>query len=173
MSAPFMLEVLGDPIPQGSKTVGTTKEGRTYVRDDNKKLKPWRNEIVKAAKIAWALDERSVFGPMDCPLEVHALFYLRRPPSHMGSGRNAARVLPSAPDYPIAARSGDLDKLARAAFDALTQAEVIADDVRIVELTTVKLYADHRHPPGLTLRVTPHATATPQITTIEVQGALL
>lgn len=42
----------------------------------------------------------------------------------------------------------DLDKLARATFDALTAARVWADDGRVVEAQLRKLHADEWHPAG-------------------------
>ena len=64
---------------------------------------------------------------------------MQRPKSHFGTGRNAGKLKPSAPKYP--AVKPDVDKLSRAVHDALTIANVIDDDSRIVIDHNEKHYA--------------------------------
>lgn len=118
--------VLGEPAPQGSKSVG--RNGQLY--ESSKKVAPWRRAV--KAKVS----ELS-FTPFDQPVEILVMFYLTRP-------RSVKRILPSIPP--------DLDKLERGLFDALTQAGVWADDSLVVKSSTAKLYAD-THPAGAVITI--------------------
>lgn len=173
MTEPFMLTVPGDAIPQGSKTVATSKNGRSYVRDDNPKLKPWREKITAAAKFEISDRYHGKWEPLDGPLVVDVLFYLARNKGHYGSGRNSDRLLPSAPAYPTAFGGGDVDKLARACLDSLKDASVIVDDARVVHLTAWKLFAELPNRPRMCVIVKHLVPAAPAVETVLVQGALL
>ena len=126
--------VVGEPVPQGSKKAFVNKKtGRGQVVDDNKKtLRDWRNDIrVKATD--WC-EDRGLPEPLDCPVKVSIEFYLTKPKS--------------APRWKLWAHTKpDLDKLVRAALDAVT-AVLIRDDARVVELVASKEYAIGR-PPGM------------------------
>lgn len=125
----------GTPQPQGSKRV--FRSG--YMTEDNPKLKPWRADaITYLQSAAEAYDAATV--PITTPVSVEATFYYSRPASHFGTGRNADRLKASAPTYKHT--TPDLDKLARALGDALTQAGILRDDALIVRWTLVKRWAD-------------------------------
>ena len=79
------------------------------------------------------------------PLVVEMMFYLSRPKSHYGTGRNHRKVKPSAPRYHT--KKPDLTKIIRSTEDALTGI-VWRDDSQIVARDSGKLYADHQ-PPGV------------------------
>jgi Holliday junction resolvase RusA-like endonuclease len=59
--------------------------------------------------------------------------------------------------WPTTRDSGDIDKLLRSTFDALTTAGAIADDSRIVEITARKVFPgeglDALETPGAVIRV--------------------
>lgn len=125
----FRLVVFGRPAPAGSKkafTYRSTRDGqiRASVTDDSKGSAPWKKEIRQAA--GRAIGDR---GLLEGPLKMRLVFYVARPKSHYGSGRNAGKVKPSAPAYP--AKKPDVLKLARAVEDALTGI-VYRDDSQIV-----------------------------------------
>lgn len=127
----YSITVIGTPITQGSKT--RTRHG---MRDDNAaRLRPWR-EAVKHA----ALD--AGIPRIDGPVSAGITFAFTRPRSHFGTGRNANVLRASAPRYPATRGSGDMDKLCRAVFDALTDAAVWADDSQVVQLDAVKVWTD-------------------------------
>jgi Holliday junction resolvase RusA-like endonuclease len=71
---------------------------------------------------------------------VRLRFWLTRPASHYGTGRNKAVVKPSAPRRP--AGRPDVDKLARAVLDGLTMGGAFTDDSQVVELQASKWYVD-------------------------------
>ena len=72
-------------------------------------------------------------------VEVELGFFFARPKAHFGSGRNAGTVLASAPRHMTV--MPDVDKLARAALDALTGI-VFKDDSQINRLIAVKGYGE-------------------------------
>jgi Holliday junction resolvase RusA-like endonuclease len=114
--------------------------GRPIVTDQKgSKLKPWREAVrstaVDAAGEAWA--------PIDGPVRVDLWFAMPKPQSVPKTRRT----------WPM--RKPDLDKLARACLDALTQAGILADDARVVELRAVKDWPEHvqQMSPGVVVRV--------------------
>ena len=134
----------GIPQPQGSaRLVPVSQPCRVCHRreqritSDNPKLKPWRQLIRRA------LDAEEM-APIEGPVRVSLLFMLPRPKGHHG----AKGIVPSAPTYP--AVRPDVDKLARAALDALT-GPAFADDSQVVELIVLKHYATGT--PGVDIRI--------------------
>jgi crossover junction endodeoxyribonuclease RusA len=63
---------------------------------------------------------------------------LARPAGHWGKGRNAGRLVPTAPAVPRG--KPDIDKLARSTLDSLTGI-VFDDDSRVARLELRKIYA--------------------------------
>ena len=70
-------------------------------------------------------------------MELEVRFIFTRPAGHFGSGRNADRLLPSAPAHKVT--SPDLDKLVRAVLDAMTGV-LFADDRQVMAITAHKRY---------------------------------
>ena len=130
----------GIPQPQGSMTalpcLRCGAPGR--MMPSNRKTGPWRKAIRRA------LDAEDL-QPIAGPVRVSLLFQLPRPKGHHG----ARGILPSAPAYP--AVKPDVDKLARAALDALTDGRAFGDDAQVVELIVLKHYATGT--PGVEIRV--------------------
>lgn len=126
-------EVPGNVEPAGSKRAFKhAHTGALIVTDANSKAKPWKASVAASGREAMA--GRDLFrGPVSLML----VFYRPRPKGHMGTGRNAQVVKPSAPAYPIT--KPDVLKLARAVEDALTGV-VWADDAQIVDEHLVKAY---------------------------------
>lgn len=146
----WRMTVLGHPVPQGDLTgrplmkkggggpvVG--QGGRPIVvqaHTNAKALKPWRQDVAMTA-VASGWPGMGV-GELDEALFVRLTFYVSRPDSHFGTGRNAGVLKDSAPLYPE--RSGaDSDKLARSVLDSLTGI-IWKDDKRIVTLPVRKRY---------------------------------
>lgn len=142
--------VPGDPVTQGSMKA-FARGGRAVVtHDKGPALNHWRSRVTLEARRAWGRA-----APLDGPVAVTLVFRLARPKGHYGTGRNAQRVRPSAPALPHTGL--DLDKLARAINDALTQAHIWADDSRVCTMTTHKTYAGPDEQPGVDITVAPLA----------------
>lgn len=126
------------PAPQGSKR----HIGRGRLIEQSKRVKPWRDAVHDATTaIVNGAD------PLDGPLAVEVVFTVRKPasaPKH--------RIT-----WPTTRDSGDLDKLLRSTFDALTTGGAIADDSRVVEVTASKVHpGEGLHAlsePGATIRI--------------------
>lgn len=137
---PIQFFVPGHPKAQGSKRA-LSRGGKTVMVEMSKDLKPWRQAI--AEKAIETAAGRKLVGP----LGVRVVFFLNRPASHFGTGRNAGFLKASAPRWRDAAP--DIDKLQRALFDALVISGVILDDRYIVSVHADKVYGD----PGVLVEV--------------------
>lgn len=110
----------------------------TIVTDVNKDLRAWSTSVNKAAWCAMqdlpAAERKPVAGPIAIRLD----FRLARPKKLRGQPWHITRP--------------DLDKLARAVKDALTDV-VWQDDGQVVELVTTKGYARLEEQPGVVVDV--------------------
>ena len=130
----------GIPTPQGSMRGFVPKGwGRPVLTSDNKRLRPWRQAIVDACR-----QELAGRPPIEGPVAVELVFYLPRPKSA------PRRVL-----HP--AKKPDLDKLVRAALDALTAAGAWRDDSQVVDVVARKRFAGGVFDPAAEVGV-PRAT---------------
>lgn len=146
----LQFRVAGLPVAQGSMSA-FVRGGRAIVTDQKgPKLKPWR-EAVRST----AVETVGPWQPITGPVRVVLLFALPKPSSAPKRRRT----------WPTGKRSGDLDKLTRAVFDALTDAGVWGDDSQVVDVRVVKDYPEHvaQTSPGVIVRLwsvedTPPAT---------------
>ncbi|HLM89272.1 MAG TPA: RusA family crossover junction endodeoxyribonuclease [Streptosporangiaceae bacterium] len=126
------ITVDGRPAPQGSKV--RNRYGAIY--EDNRAVRPWRDAVRTEAQRA----QRAEDGPMFGAVLVVIVFRLARPKGHYGTGRNAGTVRSSAPAHPSG--KPDVDKLARAVLDGLTEGSAFKDDAQVVSLQVTKVYAE-------------------------------
>lgn len=134
----LVVRIYGHPAPKGSlKCVGG--RGRHQLVEDSERTGPWLERLTRGVR-------RLNVSGLPGPLGVELTATIERPASHYGRGRNAGRVLPSAPTTPsrraTGGRGGDVDKLARVVLDALEAGGVIVDDAAVVELVARKSYPD-------------------------------
>jgi hypothetical protein len=138
------------PAPQGSKR----HVGGGRLLEQSKRVGPWRLAVHTAARAALLVGAKSSWPgdlehrpPLDGPLSVEIVFTVRKPAS-----APKTRVT-----WPTTRDSGDIDKLLRSTFDALTTAAAIADDSRIVEVSSRKVFPgeglDALETPGAVIRV--------------------
>lgn len=125
----------GIPKPKGSTkgfVVRSKKTGKlvSAITNDNAGTSNWQDALGWAAKM-------SRVQLLDGPVAVGLVFYLPRP-------RSVKRELPEV--------KPDVDKLTRAALDALTGIAWI-DDAQVVELQATKLYAHDAPGPGVAVRI--------------------
>jgi crossover junction endodeoxyribonuclease RusA len=126
--------VEGTPVPQGSfRHIGN---GRIIAA--NPKLNTWRQTI--ADQVA----EKTAVRLIDGFCRVDLVFTLPRPKSVPKSRRARPTTKP------------DLDKLVRAALDAISlpkYVQLLTDDSIVTDLHAAKRYADHT-PPGVRIFIT-------------------
>lgn len=149
MTAPVLqFRVAAVPKPQGSKrgfvvrSKATGKHRAVVVDSDKGPLRDFREAVrcdaVEAAGEGWT--------PLQGPLRVVLLFALRAPKSLPKTSRR----------WPIGRTAGDVDKLTRAVFDALTDAAVWDDDGQVVDARIVKDYPTPdvaQSTPGVLVRI--------------------
>ncbi len=130
MTAAISFVVRGQPTAQGSVRA-FVRGKRAVVVGVSGPLSDWRHAIATEARVAMA-DAPAIAGPVG----VSAWFTMTRPPSHF---RRDGSLTPAAPRYPRL----DVDKLARAALDALTGV-AIGDDSQVVVLHAHKAWDDEQ-----------------------------
>lgn len=115
---------------QGSKAARHAN-GRAWVVDGSakkaKRHETWRSAVADAAREA--IGDRPLVS--NVPVVVVLRFFLPRPASAPKTRRT----------WPIGARSGDVDKLARSVLDSLTNT-VLGDDSQVVHLVVTKDFGD-------------------------------
>ena len=132
------LYVDGVPRPEGSTVAMPPRgqrcpacggrPGRWFVVPDNRKvLGPWRQQVTTKARLVLATAEGD--WPLAGPLWARCDFTFERPRSH------------PAGSWPVGRGAvGDLDKLVRAVYDALGDADVWGDDAQVVREVSEKRY---------------------------------
>lgn len=144
MTRSIRFEVAGLPQPKGSKRAFKHPNGGALmvVESNAAKQRPWRQDVTAMARASMHGEQ-----PMRGPVTLMLTFYLPRPKSHYGTGKNAATLKPSAPLYP--ASRPDWDKLARLVGDCLKVAGVYIDDGQVVNGSVFKRFG----PPGVSVCV--------------------
>lgn len=135
--------IIGRPTPQGSKHAHTvrTRTGRTIAvmrESSGKHLAEWRKAITTQATQAPQRPSNAISHAV----LLDATFYLLRPKSHYGTGKNERKLKPGAPEYPTNRTRGDTSKLVRALEDALVTAGWLSDDSIITDIHARKRYID-------------------------------
>lgn len=130
-----IFSVAGIPQPQGSARARNVP-GRSYpiVFSDNSKLKAWRRDVAKAARVAHRGE------PMRGPVRLIVDFYLPRPKALRGDRAHVSRP--------------DADKLLRGIGDAITGI-LIVDDSQVTQIKGSKVYAAAGESPRAVIVVTP------------------
>lgn len=140
--------VRGLPHPSGSKVSFLhSKTGRIITKESSPRSGEWRECVKYAAQKAYQ------GPPIENAVRLDVTFYIPRPKTHYGTGKNKANLKKSAPPYPIAFRRLDRDKLLRNLQDALTEAAIWRDDSLAVTGDTSKFYAHDDTPPGAWIRI--------------------
>jgi Holliday junction resolvase RusA-like endonuclease len=139
----IIIDVLGTPAPKGSsRAFVNRKTGGAIMapggsKVNQERIKSWSAAVREAA--LEAIGERAEPVFVRCCVFVEVVFYIARPAGHWGKGKNAGRILPSAPPAPLSKPDGD--KLLRTTWDALTGL-AFDDDSRIVDWVGRKRWAE-------------------------------
>lgn len=133
------IDVRGVPAPKGSDHAfyRPGMKRAVLIPDNSTKQRTWAR-AVRAAAIE-ALGERTEAVFVRCCLVVEVVCFMPRPKGHWGTGKNAGRILSSAPPAPLSKPDGD--KLLRTTWDALTGI-AFDDDSRIVDGIIRKRWAE-------------------------------
>jgi len=115
--------------PQGSKR----HVGNGVMIESSKRVKPFRDDVRKAAESAALPPD----WPMAAPMRVGMRFHFARPKSHFKG--NGVALSKSAPEEATSHGLGDLEKLARSVNDALSGV-LFNDDRQVVEMHLAKAY---------------------------------
>jgi Holliday junction resolvase RusA-like endonuclease len=124
--------VLGEPIPQGSLKAFTPKGwNRPILTSDNKRTKPWKQEVKQMAMEAMAhLVPPVIRFEKPQAIGIECRFYFQRP-------KSTKKAVVDKTTKP------DVDKLARAILDSLTGI-VFEDDSQVTTLVAWKGFGDSR-----------------------------
>jgi crossover junction endodeoxyribonuclease RusA len=115
-------EVIGSPVPQGSKRTIVNPSGKVSVIESaGEKLGTWRQDVIGEARKV--LNGQ---GPIEGPVVLHVTFFV---------------YTPKKPKSPLPITRPDLDKLERALLDALQAAGMFRDDSQVVSKVGKKRYA--------------------------------
>lgn len=134
---PVEFFVPGRPIAQGSKR----HVGRGVLIESARDLGPWRERVALAAhNAAQYCDTDTLQTLYNGPVDVRLDFVMPRPKSAPKTRTPAATKRP------------DIDKLIRAALDALTGV-IFADDAQVTHLHATKRLADIAETPGVHVTV--------------------
>lgn len=126
----------GRAVEQGSKVTGISRDGRAFMREANRRSRPWRDHVTQSAGESWGdaplIDEA-------CMVEVD--FVRVRPSSHF---TQSGALSASGRRQPYPSTKPDVDKLSRTILDALTGV-VLRDDSRVVRLVSNKMWGEQDH----------------------------
>ena len=137
----IFIPVIGIPAPQGSKR----HIGHGIMIENSKRVKPWRQDVKEAALNHYQGEV------IDQAVEIEIIFIFVRPKSHFGTGKNSRKLKPSAPVFVTSKGIGDIDKLQRSTYDALSESSggnVLKDDSLIVQNRNSKRYCVAGENPG-------------------------
>lgn len=93
----------------------------------------WKKVCIKNAKEIFAC-----VGMYENAIRVDLDFFFQRPKSHYRTGKFSHLLRDDAPKYHV--KKGDIDNLAKAVYDAMTDAGLLHDDCIIVRGMTSKSY---------------------------------
>ncbi len=134
----------GKPAPQGSKKVHRYVKGRAILGESSAAVNPWRAVIsISAHKLQPAQWHAKL------PVSLTLTFVFARPKSHFRANGN---LKGNAPQHCVK-RIGDLDKLCRAVFDALTGI-AYDDDSQVFSLQAERRYVVGNEPQGVHITIT-------------------
>ncbi|MCP4833087.1 MAG: RusA family crossover junction endodeoxyribonuclease [Gammaproteobacteria bacterium] len=127
--------VAGEPVAQ-PRPRAVSIGGRTRVYNPST-AKKWK--LLVGSEVLQEFGRHGqtrMMGAVSLRLE----FFLKRPKSHFGTGKNQDTLKASAPEY--CTKKPDLDNIVKAVLDALTNHGIWKDDSQVVQLLVLKRWAD-------------------------------
>lgn len=130
MRSPEMIFVSGEP--KGQPRPRATIRGKHAGMYDPGTAKEWKKAVARE----WQLLNCE---PFYCAVSVNLTFFMPRPKAHWRASMSIKGLKPSAPKHH--AQKPDVDNLAKAVLDALTDAGAWADDKLVVDLRVSKQWS--------------------------------
>jgi crossover junction endodeoxyribonuclease RusA len=142
MSRVYELTVYGRARPQGSKTAFVNKyTGRAQMRESSTGHRDWRDLVKLCAQEAANKPKQ----PIEGPVAVNVVFAFARPKSHYYQRKSGLVLRDDAPVWVLSRGIGDIDKLQRSIYDAITDAGWIRDDSQIARVYASKEWTEGAH----------------------------
>ena len=129
-----------------SESIKNGKYPQISLTSTNKNLKKWEKKVKEKAESAMAAEP----GMLEGAIRVSITFFMKRPKTHFGTGKNAA-IMKAWAIVAYHVKKPDLDKLLRAAIDPMT-GTIFKDDSQVVEIAARKRFAKKRN--GIVVTVT-------------------
>jgi len=98
-------------------------------------------EVTEEGRVMLEIQRQFSGPPLQGPLKIHMVFIIPRPASHYGTGKNADKLKPSSPKYPIA--KPDIDNCMKFYMDCLNRI-AWADDSQICACLSSKCYSKEK-----------------------------
>ena len=127
----FSIWIPGKATPQGSKK-GFVINGRAVLVDASEGNKAWRAHVTQRIR------EHQEYIRYKGPVHVTVAFYMEK------AKTNKKKFMIQKPD---------IDKLCRSVMDAMTDAEIIEDDSRVISLTAYKYWETDEMHPGVFIHI--------------------
>lgn len=145
------ITVYGEPAGQGA--ISFLGKGRGAKHTNEKTLKPWRRDVILAAREATGAhgytDQAGTCFACLTPKDRHGLYANTPTAADITITVAKPKTAPKRRrTWPITRSSYDIDHHARACLDALSISGVIRDDSQITDLTIRKVYPNE-HPEAL------------------------
>lgn len=137
--------VIGDPKGQ-PRPKAFVRGNRAAVYDPGT-AEGWKSLIAIAAK------DHIPLQPITTPIKLRIDFFFQRPKSHFGSRKGEPYLKDFAPMWHT--KKPDVDNLAKAVMDALTQLQVWVDDQQVCQTEIIKRYATGPEKAGAFITITP------------------
>ncbi|MCK4525918.1 RusA family crossover junction endodeoxyribonuclease [candidate division WOR-3 bacterium] len=99
----------------------------------------YNDQETEEGRFLWEIKQQIKRSPIKGPIKISCIFYMPRPKSHYGTGKNAGKLKLNAPA--LHTKKSDLDNLEKFVYDCLNHV-VWKDDSQIVESIAKKLYSD-------------------------------
>ena len=130
MNGNIVFEIPGNPIAK--KRPRFARRGEYTIT--------YNPQETEEGRMLWEIKTQLPIGwlPINAPIKISTIFYLKRPKSHFGSGKNAGVLKKNAPTYPVC--KPDIDNLQKMVYDCLNKV-VWSDDSYIFESYARKEYS--------------------------------
>lgn len=100
----------------------------------------YSDQETEEGRFLWEVKQQTKQLPIEGPIKISCIFYMPRPKSHYGTGKNADKLKLNAPIFHT--KKKDLDNLLKFCYDCLNGI-AWKDDSQVVESMAKKLYSDN------------------------------